>query len=261
MKRYYVDAFTGKGCLGNRACVVDCGSVTDAWPTDEEMMKQARENALPETAFFLSDGDSYRLRWFTPDIEMDLCGHATLATAFVISSLADFSGREVVFDTCSGKVSVNVASDGMLTLVFPSRPPEPAHLPQNIMDSLKFKPLEVSKARDFVLLYDSPEKVAGMSVDRALFDKYNIDPGGVIFTAQAGEGADCDFVSRFFTPQATILEDPVTGSAHCSLIPYWSRRLGKSRLVARQISSQGGILYCEDCRERVRISGYAKFVL
>lgn len=261
MTRYFADAFTGEGCKGNRACVVDCGSVADGWPSDSEMMWQARENALPETAFFLRDGEKFLLRWFTPDIEMDLCGHATLATAFVISNLEDYRGREIVFETCfSGTVKVAVAGDGMLTLVFPSRPPKPAELPQNIFESLKFKPLEVSKARDYVLLYDTPDKVTEMSVERELFDKYSIDPGGVIFTAKAPEGADCDFVSRFFTPQATILEDPVTGSAHCSLIPYWSNKLGKKRLVARQLSEQGGILHCEDCGETVRISGYAKFV-
>ena len=256
MKRYFADAFTGEGCRGNRACVVDCGSLADGWPRDEEMMRQARENALPETAFFLRKGDgSYLLRWFTPDIEMDLCGHATLATAFVISNLPEFNSDKVSFDTCSGAVSVDVAPDGRLTLVFPSRPALPAQLPQNIMDSLRYKPLEVSKARDYVLLYDSAEKVAAMSVDRELFDRLNIDPGGVIFTAPGPDG--CDFVSRFFTPQATILEDPVTGSAHCTLIPFWSRRLGKDKMVACQLSEQGGILYCEDCGDKVRISGYA----
>lgn len=261
MKRYFADAFTGEGCKGNRACVVDCGTLADGWPTDEEMMSQAKENALPETAFFLRDGDKFRLRWFTPDIEMDLCGHATLATAFVISSLEDYRGREVVFDTCSGTVKVAVARDGMLTLVFPSRPAKSAELPQNILDSLRYKPLEVGLSRDYILLYDSPEKVRDMSVDRELFDKCSIDPGGVIFTAKSKEGADCDFVSRFFTPQATILEDPVTGSAHCTLIPFWSGKLGKKKMVARQISEQGGILHCEDCGPLVRISGYAKKVL
>lgn len=260
MKRYFADAFTGEGCKGNRACVVNCGSAADGWPSDEEMMRQAKANALPETAFFLRAGDKFLLRWFTPDIEMDLCGHATLATAFVISNLEDFSGREVVFDTCSGIVKVAVASDGRLTLVFPSRPAEPAELPKNILDSLKYKPLEIGKARDYILLYDNPELVKTMEVDRDLFDQISIDPGGVIFTAKADEGADCDFVSRFFTPQATILEDPVTGSAHCTLIPFWSKKLGKTKMVARQISEQGGILHCEDCGSVVRISGYAKFV-
>lgn len=257
MKRYFIDAFVGENCRGNRACVVDCGTFADGWPKDEEMMETARRNALPETAFFLRGEDHFALRWFTPDIEMDLCGHATLATGFAISSDPAFRGDEVVFDTCSGRVGVMVSQDGLLTLRFPSRPPKEAALPQPIYDSLKFKPSGVWKARDYVLLYDSPEKVRNMELDRELFDSVNIDPGGVIVTAAGGEG--CDFVSRFFTPQATILEDPVTGSAHCSLVPFWSKRLGRNKLVARQLSEQGGILYCQDCGDEVLIGGRAKF--
>lgn len=251
MTRHYVDAFVGEGALGNRACVIEL----EEWLPDSEMLQLAKEALLPETAFFLNRGGRFALRWFTPDIEMDLCGHATMATAYAISSIFKYVTDDVIFDTASGEVRVRVSSDGLLTLDFPSRMPVPAVLPEEISGALSYKPQEVYKARDYVLLYDSQEKIEKMEIDRELFDRINLDPGGVIVTAP---GEDCDFVSRFFTPQATILEDPVTGSAHCSLTPFWSSRLGKSRLSARQLSESGGVLLCEDAGERVFISGRAE---
>lgn len=251
MTRHYVDAFVGDGAGGNRACVIEL----DGWLPDAEMLQLAKDAALPETAFFVRNGERFALRWFTPDIEMDLCGHATMAAAYAISSIFRYVPDDVVFDTASGEVRVRVSRDGLLTLDFPSRMPEPAVLPEEIFEALSFKPLEVSKARDYVLLYDSQEKIGQMQIDRTLFDRICLDPGGVIVTAP---GKECDFVSRFFTPQATILEDPVTGSAHCSLTPYWSRRLGKKLMTARQLSESGGVLFCEDAGERVFISGRAK---
>ena len=274
IKKYFVDAFTGPCAGGNRACVIEL----EDWLPAVQMQDLARETGLPETAFFksahpgrnffpdteLNPDFSFELRWFTPDIEMDLCGHATLATGYTISTILKYVplGTPIVFDSNSGRLEVDVAQDGRLTLDFPSRMPEASKLPECILDSLSFKPIEVYKARDYVLLYDSVECIKNMEIELSLFNKINMDPGGVIITAPAAgsELKDCDFVSRFFTPQATILEDPVTGSAHCSLVPFWASRLGKEELVGRQLSSSGGILYCRNAAERVFISGYAKEV-
>lgn len=265
IKKYFVDAFTGPCAGGNRACVIEL----EDWLPAVQMQDLAHETGLPETAFFkklniAGHPNHFSLRWFTPDIEMDLCGHATLATGYTISTILKYVplGTPIVFDSNSGRLEVDVAQDGRLTLDFPSRMPEASKLPECILDSLSFKPIEVYKARDYVLLYDSVECIKNIEIELSLFNKINMDPGGVIITAPAAgsELKDCDFVSRFFTPQATILEDPVTGSAHCSLVPFWASRLGKEELVGRQLSSSGGILYCLNSAERVFISGYAKEV-
>lgn len=250
MKRFIVDAFVGEGFRGNRAAVVEL----EEWLADGEMLAAAKDNGLPETAFFKRCGDHFALRWFTPDIEMDLCGHATLATAHVVAHILRAERSRIHFETASGDVFVDVAPDGMLTLDFPSRMPLPDVLPAQIAEALSVKPKEVLKSRDYVLLYDSQEEIEQMRIDRALFDLINIDPGGVVITVA---GRSCDFVSRFFMPQATILEDPVTGSAHCSLVPFWAERLGKEEMVAQQLSATGGVLYCRNCGARVHISGYA----
>lgn len=246
---YHIDSFAGKLFEGNPACVVPL----DGWLPDELMLKIAAENAVAETAFFVKEGNVFRLRWFTPDIEMDLCGHATLAAAHVLKTEMGFDGGAVVFDTASGIIEVGV-SDGIYILDFPSRKPLPAVLPPEICDSLSLRPREVLRARDYILVYDSEEQVRQIAVDRALFDRINLDPGGVAVTAP---GKECDFVSRFFTPQATIPEDYVTGSAHCSLVPYWSGRFGRKELVARQISARPGTLWCSDRGDRVHIGGRA----
>ncbi len=263
IKKYFVDAFTGPCAGGNRACVIEL----EEWLPATEMQDLARETGLPETAFFKrlnlpGQENHFALRWFTPDIEMDLCGHATLATGFTISTILKYVplGTPIVFNTNSGRVEVAVATDGCLTLDFPSRMPVDAELPGCIYDALNPKPLQVYKARDYVVVYDSVDSIRNIQIDLNLFNSLNMDPGGVVITAPAAgsELKDCDFVSRFFTPQATILEDPVTGSAHCSLVPFWASRLGKEELVGRQLSSSGGILYCRNAAERVFISGYAK---
>lgn len=276
-RKYFIDAFTGPYAAGNRACVIEL----EDWLPAQQMQDLARETGLPETAFFksvrsgknyfpdteLSPDFSFELRWFTPDIEMDLCGHATLATGFAISSILKYipaTGKSnIVFNTNSGRVEVAVATDGRLTLDFPSRMPVAAELPGCIYNALNPKPLQVYKARDYVVVYDSVDSIRNIQIDLKLFNSMNMDPGGVVITAP-GAGSDlndCDFVSRFFTPQATILEDQVTGSAHCSLVPFWASRLGKEELVGRQLSSSGGILYCRNSAERVFISGYAKEVI
>ena len=187
---------------------------------------------------------------------MDLCGHATLATAFVIARNSEEPIDEILFTSASGELRVAVEND-LFTLNFPSRPAVPARLPRETYDSLSIKPLEVLKERDYLLVYDSQQQIEKIKIERNLFDMVNMDPGGVIITAPASE-PEVDFVSRFFTPQSTILEDPVTGSAQCTLIPYWSARLGKQVMTARQISPRGGTLFCEDCGNRVLISGTAR---
>jgi PhzF family phenazine biosynthesis protein len=251
---YHVDAFTDQLFKGNPACVVQLGE----WLADDLMLKIAAENAVAETAFFKKNKDSggYSIRWFTPDLEMDLCGHATLATSFVIDMISKEPLNEILFNSASGELRVGVDND-LFTLNFPSRPAVPSTIPRETYDSLSIKPLEVFKARDYILIYESQQQIEEIAIDRNLFDMVNMDPGGVIITAPASE-PEVDFVSRFFTPQSTILEDPVTGSAHCTLIPYWSARLGKRIMTAKQISPRGGTLFCEDCGDRVLISGTAR---
>lgn len=247
---YQIDAFTDKMFGGNPACVVP---LTE-WLPDDLLLKIAQENAVPETAFFVDKGDKIHLRWFTPDIEMDLCGHATLATAHCLKSILNYPHNEILFETLSGDLSVYIVDD-VYYLDFPSRMPVVAELPETIKQAFSIQPKEVYKARDYLLVYDKEQDIATIKIDRQLFDQINIAPGGVIVTAK---GDDCDFVSRFFTPQASILEDPVTGSAHCSLIPFWSARLGKEELLAMQISDRMGELQCRNKGDRVIIGGKAK---
>ncbi len=246
---YQIDAFTDKIFGGNPACVVPL----DKWPTDDILLKIAKENAVAETAFFIDKGSKIHLRWFTPEIEMDLCGHATLATAHCLKTILDYKREDIVFETRSGDLIVSVEK-GFYKMDFPSRMPVPDSLPETILKSLNIQPNEVYKARDYVLVYENETAIRDIKIDRRLFDKINLDPGGVVITAI---GDNSDFVSRFFTPQASILEDPVTGSAHCSLIPFWARRLNKKELYALQISERIGQLFCEDKGDRVIISGNA----
>jgi len=244
---YHVDAFSENVFGGNQACVVKL----DSWLPDDVLLNIAKENAVAETAFFILSDDKIHLRWFTPDIEMDLCGHATLATAYVIKSFIGWKENQIIFNTVSGELTA--ASNGSLyTLDLPSRKPEPAQLPEIIRDSLNIQPSEVFKARDYMLVYKSEEDIKNISVDKNTFDKINLGQGGVIVTAP---GDSCAFVSRFFTPQSTILEDPVTGSAHCTLIPFWSEKLSLKEMNAVQLSAREGHLHCVDKGERVLISG------
>jgi len=250
LELYQIDAFTDKIFGGNPACVVPLND----WLPDAILLKITQENAVAETAFFIDKGDKIHLRWFTPEIEMDLCGHATLATAHCLKTILNYPKDTMVFETLSGDLTVSVKND-LYSLDFPSRMPIVSSLPENIQRSLNIQPKEVYKSRDYVLVYDKEEDIKNIKINRALFDQINLDPGGVIVTAK---GENCDFVSRFFTPQASILEDPVTGSAHCSLIPFWSLRLQKNELTAIQVSERVGILFCQSKKDRVIISGKAK---
>ena len=249
-ERYQIDAFTDKIFGGNPACVVPLNN----WLPDEILLKITKENAVAETAFFVDKGDKIHLRWFTPEIEMDLCGHATLATAHCLISILNYPKDRIIFETLSGDLIVSIKND-LYSLDFPSRMPVACELPEIIKKSLNIQPKEILKARDYMLIYDSKQEIENIKIDRQFFDQINLDPGGVIVTAK---GENCDFVSRFFTPQASILEDPVTGSAHCSLIPFWSLRLGKEKLNAIQISDRVGELQCLNKKDRVIISGKAK---
>lgn len=250
LELYQIDAFTEEIFHGNPACVVPLKD----WLPDETLLKIALENAVAETAFFIDNGHTIHLRWFTPEIEMDLCGHATLATAHCLVSILNYQNSRIVFQTKSGELTVEV-KDGVYYMDFPSRMPEASTLPDTIAKSLNIQPNEVLKSRDYVLVYDSEEDIKNIKINRSVFDLINLDPGGVVVTAA---GTDSDFISRYFTSQSSILEDPVTGSAHCSLIPLWSSRLGKDKLFARQLSERGGQLFCENKKERVIVAGKAK---
>jgi len=247
---YQIDAFTDKIFGGNPACVVPLQD----WLPDDVLLKIAKENAVAETAFFVDKGEKIHLRWFTPEIEMDLCGHATLATAHCLHSILKYPHNKIVFETLSGDLTITIEKD-FYSMNLPSRMPVVSKLPEIIQKSLNIAPKEVLKSRDYVLVYDSEEEIKKVKVDRQTFDQINLDPGGVVVTAI---GDNCDFVSRYFTPQSSILEDPVTGSSHCSLVPFWSSRLNKDNLDAIQVSERVGVLKCQNKKDRVIISGKAK---
>lgn len=246
---FQIDAFSDKVFGGNPACVVPL----ENWLQDEVLLKIAQENAVAETAFFVRKGKNFHLRWFTPDIEMDLCGHATLATAHCILSELKLVSEKVIFETLSGELEVSL-NNGRYLMDLPRRNPISASLPDEIKNALNIQPKKVLKARDYLLVYENQKEIEDIVVNREIFDQINLNPGGVIVTAK---GDHCDFVSRFFTPQATILEDPVTGSAHCTLTPYWSNKFLKKRMNAQQISERKGELICELKKDRVEISGKA----
>lgn len=249
LKYFKVDSFTNKLFKGNPACVVPLSE----WLDDEILLKIAQENAVSETAFFMRKKDGFHLRWFTPEIEIDLCGHATLATAHVIKTCLNYSQNFIVFKTISGDLKVNF-DDNVYFMDFPSRAATPSHLAVEIKKSLNIQPIKVYKSRDYLLIYNNQIDVENITINRAYFDQINLGCGGVIVSSV---GNSADFVSRFFTPQASILEDAVTGSAHCTLIPYWSSKLKKDKLEAIQLSERGGEIKCQNLNERVIIGGQA----
>ncbi len=244
---YQIDAFTGRLFGGNPAAICPL----EDWLDDATLQAIARENNLSETAFFIDRGEYFDLRWFTPAREVDLCGHATLATAFLLLGELEAGGDEVHFETRSGRLTVRRDGD-RLAMDFPSKTPEPCAAPDGLAAGLGREPSEVLAADDYFAVFATEAEVRAIEPDSARLA--GLDRRGVIVTA---EGNEADFVSRFFAPKAGIAEDPVTGSAHCELIPYWSKRLGKSRLTAHQVSARGGELWCEDRGERVVIAGRA----
>ncbi len=251
---FHVDAFTQSPFAGNPAGVCPLGSFLPA-----ELMQQiAAENNLAETAFIVPRAGApgeYDIRWFTPAVEIDLCGHATLASAHVLFAHLCFAGAKVVFHSQSGPLHVSREADGRLTLDFPARAPQEmtAH-PTGLIDGLRATPLHVLAARDLLVVFNTEAEVLALRPDFGRIAA--LEYVGVIATAPGRDGID--FVSRFFAPRVGVPEDPVTGSAHSTLIPYWAARLGKNELRARQISARGGDLWCR-LREggRVDISGYA----
>lgn len=252
IKLFQIDAFTDRLFGGNPAAVCPLNN----WLDDKTLQNIAIENNLAETAFFVQlTSNHYHLRWFTPEFEMDLCGHATLASAHVIFEYLGCADNEIFFDTRSGLLKVEKNGD-FLELNFPSRPPKKAALPKIIVEGLNIQPIEVWKARDYLLVYNSEEEIRNIEPNIAIINQINIDPGGIIVTAK-GAAKEVDFVSRFFTPQAIIFEDPVTGSAHCTLVPFWAERLNKRALKALQISNRGGELWCQLKHDRVFIKGKA----
>ena len=247
---YQINAFTDRLFSGNPACVVPLSE----WLPDDLLLKIARENAVAETAFFVDLGYKFHLRWFTPEMEMDLCGHATLAAAHALKEIRKYAPKTIIFDTLSGELRVNTEEDFYI-LDLPSRNPTPTALPDLLKKSLNIQPQEVFKARDYVLVYNDEEEIREIKIDRHWFDQLELGTGGVIVTAK---GTEADFVSRFFTPGASVFEDPVTGSAHCSLTPFWSERLGKKELHAQQLSQRQGQLICRDRGDRVEVAGKAR---
>jgi PhzF family phenazine biosynthesis protein len=245
---YQVDAFTGKLFGGNPAAICPL----DVWLPDATMQSIAAENNLADTAFYVRKNGGFHIRWFTPGAEVDLCGHATLAAAHVVMELRkEAKAGRVAFDSKSGELVVTRESD-LYALDFPTRPPSETKFDDKLFDALGAKPKQVLGARDYLCVFETEAEVRAV---RPNMEKLAaIDRFGTIITAP---GADCDFVSRFFAPAKGVPEDPVTGSAHCTLIPYWSERLGKTKLFARQISQRGGELWCEHRGDRVSIAGRA----
>lgn len=249
---YQVDAFTKEVFKGNPAAVCPLSE----WLPAETMQRIALENNLAETAFFVKTGDVYEIRWFTPLAEIDLCGHATLAAGFVLFELLEAEEKQLKFHSHkSGELTVEKQGDRLI-LDFPSRPVAPAETPDGLTEALGKAPQEVLKARDYFLVYETEQDI--LSITPNFSKLLEIGAHGYIVTAK---GDSADFVSRFFAPEVGVPEDPVTGSAHCNLIPYWAEKLGKTEFFARQVSARGGELFCELKGDRVKIGGNATLYL
>jgi PhzF family phenazine biosynthesis protein len=248
---YQIDAFTSSVFSGNPAGVC----LLHDWLPDNTLQAIATENNLPETAFLVQRDDYYDLRWFTPSVEIDLCGHATLASGYVIFEFIHTHAERVFFESKSERLSVE-RRNNLLFLDFPSRKPSMCARPEKIETILGAEPSQVLASRDIMAVFDDEEVIRTMGPDLDAAAK--LDYFALIVTAP---GRKSDFVSRFFAPGAGIPEDPVTGSAHCTLIPYWAERLGKKDLHAFQLSSRGGELFCTDKGDRVSIGGRAAIYL
>jgi PhzF family phenazine biosynthesis protein len=244
---YQIDAFTSRLFGGNPAAV----SPLQEWLDESVLQAIAQENNLSETAFFVPMEHGFHIRWFTPVAEVDLCGHATLATAYVIFNVIDSSLSRVSFSSRSGTLTVSIQGD-LLAMDFPSQPPRPCDAPTDLLEALGKRPLEVLCSEDFFVVFANEAEVRELAPDMAKLKDLSLR--AVIVTARGGEA---DFVSRFFAPKYGIPEDPVTGSAHCALTPFWAARLGKKDLKAYQVSKRGGELFCSDRGERVTIAGRA----
>ena len=248
MKIYQVDAFTENVFSGNPAAIVPL----DEWLDPHILQEIAVENNLSETAFFVKNEDnSYRIRWFTPETEVDLCGHATLASAHVLYEFLNFDGEKVVFESNSGQLSVQ-KENNLYWMDFPSNPPKPVPVPKLLPEAIGAIPIYTGINTDLLVLLQDEETVRSVRPDLLILKKMEVR--GTIITAP---GKDVDFVSRFFAPAVGVPEDPVTGSAHTVLTPFWSKRLKKEKLKARQVSKRGGDLTCIQKGDRVEIGGHA----
>ena len=244
---YQVDAFATKLFTGNPAAVIPL----EAWLEEDVMQKIAMENNLSETAYFVRTDDGYQLRWFTPEYEMDLCGHATLAAAYVIKNFIEPHLAEIHFSTQKAGVLKTSSENGLYTLNFPSRIPQPVTVPDGLYESLGITTaVEVLKSRDYFVVLPNEEAVKNVEPDYTLMKQ--LDTIGVIVTSK---GHSADVVTRCFYPGAGIPEDPVTGSAHCNIVPYWAEKLNKIKLFCRQLSPRGGELQCELRGDRVLMTG------
>ncbi|MGA8863127.1 MAG: PhzF family phenazine biosynthesis protein [Gallionella sp.] len=249
IRQYQVDAFTTRLFSGNPAAVCPL----DAWLDDNLLQAIAAENNLSETAFFVKSDIGFHLRWFTPVTEVDLCGHATLAAAHVIFTILGHANPAIAFETRSGLLTV-MRQGELLVMDFPSVPPTPCAAPEALLSGLGLglHPAEVLAADDYFAVFASEDEIRAINPDFTQLAA--LDLRGVIVTSR---GREADFVSRFFAPKFGIPEDPVTGSAHCTLTPYWSAKLGKRVLNARQVSKRGGDIQCELKGDRVAIAGHA----
>ncbi len=249
---YQIDAFTNKVFGGNPAAVCPL----EEWLSDELMQAIALENNLSETVFFVNEAEGLRIRWFTPLAEVKLCGHATVAAAFVLFNLLNYSDEKIVFNSLSGKLFVTRSEDGWITLDFPAIKMTPCSSPKALWEGLGAHPIECYKETDYLAVFEDEQTILDIQPDFKTLE--TLDARGLIITAP---GKNCDFVSRFFAPTFGIDEDPVTGSAHCALTPYWSKKLTKKSLNAKQLSNRGGILKCSMHTDRVNISGQAVLYL
>ena len=251
MKQYIVDAFTDKPFAGNPAAVC----LMDKWPSDEAMMKLAMENNLSETAFIVKEDQGYHLRWFTPGTEVELCGHATLASSFVILNYVEPEADKVQFRTVSGLLTV-VRKGDLYEMDFPTYELTEIPVTEDMERAFGVRPVKAVLGLDLICVFESEEDVRAMQPDQALLMKIE----GRIQNATA-RGKDVDCVSRSFCPKIAVPEDPVCGSAHCQIADYWSRELGKKKILAYQASKRGGYLHCELQKNgRIRLSGAAVLV-
>ena len=247
MKQYVVDAFTDEVFSGNPAAVC----ITKEWLSDDLMMNITRENNLSETAFAVKERDRYKLRWFTPGGEIDLCGHATLATAFVIMNYYDTHLEEVAFDTLSGVLTVK-KKQHLYEMDFPAYELKPKEVTSAMEDAIGARPVEAYMGRDLLCIFESEDVVRGLSPD---MEKLKALDGLLLQVTAKGREYDC--VSRSFAPKLNVPEDPVCGSGHCHIVPYWAKKEGKDDIIACQASRRGGILYCGIEADRVKLAGKA----
>ena len=244
---YQIDSFTDTPFGGNPAAIIPLKT----WLPDNIMQSIAEENNLSETAFFVPNNKGFHIRWFTPKTEVDLCGHATLAAAYVLFNIQGYNKERIEFESKSGTLTV-LQKDNWLVMDLPAQPPIPCDVPDEIVKAFDKVPIECLRSEDYIAVFETESDILSIKLDIDYLKK--LDLRGVIITAKSRQ---YDFVSRFFAPKYGIDEDPVTGSAHTQLIPYWAHKLGKTNMQAKQVSSRGGEIFCELHNDRVLISGKA----